>query len=103
MTGFFLSEGFDIGAGMLQRLIGRTDAERRTAIAAIGPLWSWGEVWLIAFGGTLLFAFPSVLAVSFAGFYLALFLLLWALILSVLYYRFVHRYYVGKVKPRWIT
>jgi cytochrome bd ubiquinol oxidase subunit II len=78
---FVVLEGFDIGAGMLQSVVGKSDAERRVVIAAIGPLWSWHEVWLVGFGGTLLLAFPKVLAASFAGFYLALFLLLWCLLL----------------------
>ena len=78
---FILLEGFDIGAGMLQYIVGKTEAERRLVISAIGPLWSWHEVWLVGFGGTLLLAFPNILAASFAGFYLALFLLLWALLL----------------------
>jgi len=78
---FVVLEGFDIGAGMLQYAVGKTEAERRMVIAAIGPLWSWHEVWLVGFGGTLMVAFPAILAASFAGFYLALFLLLWALVL----------------------
>ena len=78
---FVVLEGFDIGAGLLQYVVGKTEAERRLVISAIGPLWSWHEVWLVGFGGTLLVAFPNVLAASFAGFYLPLFLLLWALIL----------------------
>jgi cytochrome bd ubiquinol oxidase subunit II len=78
---FVVLEGFDIGAGLLQPVVGKTDDERRTVISAIGPLWSWHEVWLVGFGGTLMLAFPSILAVSFAGFYLAFFLLLWCLIL----------------------
>lgn len=78
---FVVLEGFDIGAGMLQPFVGKTEGERRTVIAAIGPLWSWHEVWLVGFGGTLMLAFPKILAVSFAGFYLAFFLLLWCLIL----------------------
>ena len=78
---FLVLEGFDIGAGMLQHIVGKTEAERRLVIAAIGPLWSWHEVWLVGFGGTLMVAFPNILASSFAGFYLAFFLLLWSLIL----------------------
>jgi len=78
---FVVLEGFDIGAGMLQYLVGKTEAERRMVIAAIGPLWSWHEVWLIGFGGTLLVAFPAIFAASFSGFYLAFFLLLWAILL----------------------
>ena len=78
---FVVLDGLDIGAGMLQFLVGKTDAERRQVVAAIGPLWLWNEVWLVSFGGTLFVAFPQILAVSFAGFYLALFLLLWALVM----------------------
>jgi cytochrome bd ubiquinol oxidase subunit II len=78
---FIVLEGFDIGAGMLQHIVGKTEAERRLVIAAIGPLWSWHEVWLVSFGGVLFVAFPGILAASFAGFYLAFFLLLWSLIL----------------------
>ena len=78
---FIVLEGFDIGAGMLQYVVGKTEAERRMVIAAIGPLWSWHEVWLVGFGGTLMVSFPNILATSFAGFYLAFFLLLWGLIL----------------------
>lgn len=81
LTMFVVLEGFDIGAGLLQPVVGKTDAERRLVIAAIGPLWSWHEVWLVGFGGTLLVAFPAVLASAFAGFYLALMLLLWCLVL----------------------
>ncbi|HEY5232905.1 MAG TPA: cytochrome d ubiquinol oxidase subunit II [Verrucomicrobiae bacterium] len=78
---FIVLEGFDVGAGLLQHIVGKTEAERRLVIAAIGPLWSWHEVWLVGFGGTLMLAFPNILASSFAGFYLAFFLLLWSLIL----------------------
>jgi cytochrome d ubiquinol oxidase subunit II len=78
---FLVLEGFDFGAGMLQQIVGKTEAERRLVIAAIGPLWSWHEVWLIGFGGTLLVAFPAIMTASFAGFYLAFFLLLWAIVL----------------------
>src|SRR5271163_3235174 len=74
-------DGRNFGAGMLHWLVARTPQERRQVIAAIGPLWSWHEVWLVGFGGTLMLAFPAILAASFAGFYLALFLLLWSLVL----------------------
>lgn len=77
---FVVLDGMDMGAGMLQPLVGKTESERRLVVAAIGPLWSWHEVWLVSFGGTLFVAFPNILAVSFSGFYLALFLLLWGLI-----------------------
>ena len=81
LTMFVVLEGFDIGAGMLQFVVGKTEAERRTVIAAIGPLWSWHEVWLVGFGGTFLLAFPAMMTAAFSGFYLALFLLVWSLVL----------------------
>lgn len=74
-------DGRNFGAGMLHWLVARTPEERRQVIAAIGPLWSWHEVWLVAFGGTLFAVFPRLLASAFAGYYLALFLILWCLIL----------------------
>jgi cytochrome d ubiquinol oxidase subunit II len=74
-------DGRNFGAGMLHWLVARTPGERRQVIAAIGPLWSWHEVWLVGFGGTLLAVFPKLLASAFAGYYLALFLILWCLIL----------------------
>jgi cytochrome d ubiquinol oxidase subunit II len=78
---FVVLDGWDIGAGVLHWVAGRTSTERREIVAAIGPLWSWHEVWLVAFGGTFLLAFPKVMATSFAGFYLALWFVLWAFIL----------------------
>jgi cytochrome bd ubiquinol oxidase subunit II len=74
-------DGRNFGAGMLHWLVAKTPQERRQVIAAIGPLWSWHEVWLVGFGGTLLAVFPRLLASAFAGYYLALFLILWCLIL----------------------
>jgi cytochrome bd ubiquinol oxidase subunit II len=74
-------DGRNFGAGMLHWLVARTPEERRQVVAAIGPLWSWHEVWLVVFGGTVLAVFPKLLASAFAGYYLALFLILWCLIL----------------------
>ena len=81
LTMFAVLDGWNIGAGALHFAAARTDAERRQVIAAIGPFWSWHEVWLLGFGGTFLLAFPRVMAASFAGFYLALWLVLWCFIL----------------------
>jgi len=78
---FVVLDGFDFGVGMLSLFVARTDAERRTAIAAIGPFWDGNEVWLIAAGGVLFVAFPSLLATAFPAFYLALFVVLWGLAL----------------------
>ena len=81
LTVFAVLDGWNIGAGALHLIAGRTATERREIIAAIGPFWSWHEVWLIAAGGTFLLAFPGVMAASFAGFYLALWFVLWSFIL----------------------
>ena len=74
-------DGRNFGAGILHLIVARTAAERRQIIAAIGPLWSWHEVWLVAFGGVMFVAFPRLLGSAFSGYYLALFLVLWCLIL----------------------
>jgi cytochrome d ubiquinol oxidase subunit II len=78
---YVVLDGRNFGAGMLDWLVTRTPEERRQVVAAIGPLWSWHEVWLVGFGGTLFAVFPKLLASAFAGYYLALFLILWCLIL----------------------
>jgi cytochrome d ubiquinol oxidase subunit II len=79
MIMYVLLDGRNFGAGVLHLFVARTEEERRQVIAAIGPLWVWHEVWIVAFGGTLFVAFPTLLAVSFSGYYLALFLILWCL------------------------
>jgi cytochrome d ubiquinol oxidase subunit II len=78
---YIVLDGRNFGTGMLHWFVARTPQERRQVIAAIGPLWSWHEVWLLGFGGTLLAIFPRLMASAFAGYYLALFLILWCLIL----------------------
>jgi cytochrome bd ubiquinol oxidase subunit II len=78
---YIVLDGRNFGAGMLQWFVARTPEERRQVIAAIGPLWTWHEVWLLGFGGTLIAIFPRLMASAFAGYYLALFLILWCLIL----------------------
>jgi cytochrome d ubiquinol oxidase subunit II len=74
-------DGFDFGVGALHRFVARTDEERRTVLAAIGPVWDGNEVWLIAAAGVLFLSFPRVYAAAFSGFYLALMIVLWLLIL----------------------
>src|SRR5262245_26589495 len=78
---YIVLDGRNFGAGMLHWLVAESPEERRQVMAAIGPLWSWHEVWLVGFGGTVLAVFPRLLASAFAGYYLALFLILWCLIL----------------------
>ena len=78
---YVVLDGRNFGVGILHWIVAKTPQERRQVIASLGPLWSWHEVWLLSFGGTMLAVFPRVLAVSFAGYYLALFLILWCYIL----------------------
>src|SRR6476646_3643339 len=73
-------DGFDFGAGILHLFVARTDAERRTVFASIGPVWDGNEVWLIASGGVLVFAFPRAYSAAFSGLYLPLMMVLWLLI-----------------------
>ncbi len=79
-TGFFVLEGFDMGVGMLHEIIGKDEAGKRAVINTIGPLWDGNEVWLIVAGASMFAAFPGWYATLFSGFYLALLLLLAALI-----------------------
>ena len=79
--GFYFLEGFDLGVGMLLPFLGRKDEERRAIINAIGPHWDGNEVWLLTAGGATFAAFPHWYATMFSGFYLALFLMLFGLII----------------------
>jgi len=80
-VGYAVLDGFDLGAGIVHLFVARNDAERRSVLNAIGPVWDGNEVWLITGGGALFAAFPLVYATVFSGFYLAVMLLLGALIL----------------------
>src|SRR5712691_4273715 len=81
LVAYVVLDGFDLGAGAAHLFIARTDDERRTVLRSIGPVWDGNEVWLIAAGGTLFFAFPALYASSFSGFYLPLNMVLWLLML----------------------
>ena len=81
LIAYIVLDGFDLGVGILHRLVARTDDERRVVLASIGPIWDGNEVWLIATGGLLFMAFPRAYATIFSGFYLALMIVLWLLIL----------------------
>lgn len=87
-VGFFFLEGFDYGVGILLPFLGQNDTERRVIINTIGPVWDGNEVWLITAGGALFAAFPNWYATLFSGFYLALFLMLLALILRGVAFEF---------------
>jgi cytochrome bd ubiquinol oxidase subunit II len=78
---YVVLDGFDLGAGAIHFWVAKTDDERQQVIRSIGPVWDGNEVWLLAAGGTLYFAFPALYASSFSGFYLPLMIVLWLLIL----------------------
>ncbi len=81
LTAYAVLDGFDLGVGAVHRWITRSEHDRRVALNAIGPIWNANEVWLIAAGGMMVPTFPRLYAASFSGFYLALMLVLWLLIL----------------------
>ena len=78
---YVVLDGFDLGAGAIHLWVARNEQERQVVIRSIGPVWDGNEVWLLAAGGTLYFAFPALYASSFSGFYLPLMIVLWLLIL----------------------
>jgi cytochrome d ubiquinol oxidase subunit II len=78
---YVVLDGFDLGVGVVHLFVAHSDEERRTVLASIGPVWDGNEVWLLAAGGTLYFAFPALYASGFSGFYLPLMMVLWLLIL----------------------
>ncbi len=86
--GFFFLEGFDYGVGILLPFLGKNDTERRIIINTVGPVWDGNEVWMITAGGAMFAAFPHVYATLFSGFYLALFLMLMALIVRGVAFEF---------------
>jgi cytochrome bd ubiquinol oxidase subunit II len=81
LAGYVILDGFDLGVGILHLWIARDDATRRIVLRSIGPFWDGNEVWLLAAGGTLYFAFPALYASGFSGFYLPLMMVLWLLII----------------------
>ena len=81
ITFFVVMDGWDFGAGALHFLVAKNQDERRMLITSLGPLWSWNEVWLVGTGGVLFVAFPQIMATGFSAYYLALFLVLWTLLL----------------------
>jgi len=81
LIGFAVTDGFDMGVGALLPFVAKTDTERRVAINSVGPVWEGNQVWFILGGGAIFAAWPALYALSFSGFYLAMFLVLFALIL----------------------
>jgi len=98
-TGFFVLEGFDFGVGMLHTIVGRTDEERKHALSTIGPWWDGNEVWLIVAGAGMFAAFPGWYATMFSALYLALLLVLIALMARGVSFEFKDK----SEDPRWRT
>ncbi len=97
LVGFALTDGFDLGVGVLLPFLGKSDNERRVIINSVGPTWEGNQVWLITAGGAIFAAWPTVYATAFSGFYVALLLVLFAL-----FFRPVGFDYRSKLEdPRW--
>lgn len=96
-TGYLFLEGFDFGVGMLLPVLGKTDDERRVIINTIGPIWDGNEVWLLVAGGATFAAFPNWYATLFSGFYLALLVILVALIVRGVAFEYRSK----RTDPRW--
>ena len=96
-VGYLVLEGFDFGVGILLPVLGRTERERRVVINTIGPVWDGNEVWVLVAGGATFAAFPEWYATLFSGFYLALFLILVALIVRGVAFEFRSK----RPEPSW--
>ncbi|WP_342643932.1 cytochrome d ubiquinol oxidase subunit II [Rhodoligotrophos ferricapiens] len=88
LIGFAVMDGFDLGTGALLPFVAKTDTERRVVINAVGPVWEGNQVWLVLGGGAVFAAWPPLYAVSFSGFYLAMFAILFALILRPIAFKY---------------
>lgn len=97
LIGFAITDGFDLGVAGLLPFVARTDVERRVAINTVGPTWEGNQVWLILGGGAIFAAWPIVYAVSFSAFYLAMFVVLAALILRPVGFKYRSK----RSDPRW--
>lgn len=101
LIGFAMTDGFDMGVGALLPFVARTDAERRVVINTIGPIWEGNQVWFILGGGAIFAAFPPLYAISFSGFYLAMFAILAALIVRPVGFKFRSKREDPKWRARW--
>ncbi len=101
LVGFAVTDGFDLGTGILLPFVAHTDLERRVVINSIGPVWEGNQVWLILGGGAVFAAWPQLYAVSFSGFYLAMFAILIALILRPVAFKFRSKREQPQWRQRW--
>lgn len=99
--GFFFLEGFDYGVGILLPFLGKKDEERRAILNTIGPVWNSNEVWMLTAGGAMFASFPHVYATLFSGFYLALVLMLVALILRGVAFEYRSKFADAAARNRW--
>ena len=99
--GFFFLEGFDYGVGTVLPFAGKTDTERRMLINTIGPVWDGNEVWMITAGGAVFAAFPHVYATMFSMLYMALFLMLFGLIVRGVAFEFRSKHECGCWRSTW--
>src|SRR5450432_3376422 len=101
LIGFAITDGFDMGVGATFRILGRTDAERRALLESIEPVWEGNQVWLVLGGGAAFAAWPLLYATSFSGLYLAMFLLLVALILRPVGFAFRDKLTLARWRAVW--
>ncbi|MEK1874802.1 MAG: cytochrome d ubiquinol oxidase subunit II [Rhizobium altiplani] len=101
LIGFAATDGFDLGVGTLLPFVAKTDTERRIAINTIGPVWEGNQVWLILGGGAIFAAWPPLYAVSFSGFYLAMFAILLALILRPVGFKYRSKRESARWRNNW--
>ncbi len=101
LIGFALTDGFDMGVGALLPFVGHNDTERRIVINTIGPVWEGNQVWFILGGGAIFAAWPPLYAVSFSGFYLAMFLILASLILRPVGFKYRSKREGAKWRRNW--
>jgi cytochrome bd ubiquinol oxidase subunit II len=103
IAGYVILDGFDLGAGIVQLLVAKSEHEKAQVLRSIGPVWDGNEVWLVAAAGALFVAFPALYASSFSGFYLALMMVLWLLILRGIAIEFRNHIDNPLWKPAWDT
>lgn len=101
LIGFAVTDGFDLGVGALLPFVAKTDIERRVAINSVGPVWEGNQVWLILGGGAIFAAWPQLYAVSFSGFYLAMFAILAALIMRPVGFKYRSKSESPTWRNRW--
>jgi len=101
LIGFALTDGFDMGVGALLPFVAKTDVERRVVINTVGPVWEGNQVWFILGGGAIFAAWPPLYAVSFSGFYLAMFVVLAAFIVRPVAFKYRSKRDSATWRTRW--